>query len=142
MKIILKIATIVAGLAAMSILPLLFMINRGEFPEEIIGRELETVQVAMNVMMVSNEITTVSANDNTTKSLGVNSWAALPEGPGAEPLALYIRGELTDFYYCWDTSGYVYPQTGDPEVGNEPGECPQPSSRFRRTTLDRTASSE
>ena len=82
--------------------------NRNDAP---LAAESAMIQTAMDAMMVDNNLVTVSANDNTTGSLGVNTWTALPEGPGALPLAsLYLRDGMTNFYYCWDNKGYVYAQ--------------------------------
>lgn len=72
--------------------------------------ETETVQAAMDVMMVENKLVTVSANDDNTGNLGVNTWTGLPEGPGASSLDGYLHSVNTLFYYCWDSEGNVYAQ--------------------------------
>ena len=87
--------------------------------------EAATIQTAMDAMMAANELKTVSANDDTTRSLGVNTWTGLPEGLGAVPLApQYLKNDTTDFYFCWDASGYVYPLSDDTVLSQQPGKCP------------------
>ena len=113
-------------IAAIIILP---FIVTDMIPEQTTeAAELDTIQTAMDAMMTDNDLMTVAANDHTTGSLAVNTWTALPEGQGAVPLALYLRDNTTEFYFCWDASGFVYPRSDDPDVGKEPGECPQTSS--------------
>ena len=69
--------------------------------------ERETLQSAMNAMMAEKKITTVTPNDDTTRSLGVNTWTDLPEGPDVEALDGYLKKNRTKFYYCWDSQGNV-----------------------------------
>ena len=64
----------------------------------------------MNAMMKARSITTVTPNDDTNNSLGVNTWTGLPQGLNATPLAGYLRKSKTHFYYCWDSKGNVYAQ--------------------------------
>lgn len=142
MKNILKWAAIVAGLVVLSILALPLLIG-WEDPPEKIEAESDMMQTAMYTMMTDNKTYTVAAYDHTTGSLAVNTWTALPEGQGAVPLApLYLRDDTTEFYFCWDASGLVFPRSDDPDVAKEPGECPQSSSRFQRSTLDHSVSSD
>ena len=61
-------------------------------------------------MKEDKNITTVTPNDDTTGSLGVNTWTNLPAGPGAASLDGYLRKAKTHFYYCWDGKGEVYAQ--------------------------------
>ena len=82
--------------------------------------ERETVQTAMNAMMVDRNITTVTPNDNTHSSLGVNTWTGLPEGANTKPLGNYLRKGTTIFYYCWDSKGKVYAQNKKDGVRAEP----------------------
>ncbi len=95
--------------------------------------ETAALQAAMDTMMAVNNITIVSANDNTTGGLGVNNWTALPKGPGASPLGgVYIREPNSLFYYCWDSKGLVYAQnkkdgvTADPDDAEKQRPCKIP----------------
>ena len=127
MKRILKIVAIVVGiLAALVILMPTWNSYNPVGPAP--WPETPRIQSAMDAMMQHNLLLTVSANDSTTASLGVNTWSAQPTGPGATPLApLYLRLDTTESYFCWDASGLVYPRSDDPEEAKKPGECPQPS---------------
>ena len=79
--------------------------------EGALAAETELMQTAMDAMMADQNITTVTPNDDTTGSLGVNTWTAMPEGPNAAPLNGLLRKATTRFYYCWDSKGNVYAQT-------------------------------
>ena len=72
--------------------------------------EQELVQAAMYAMMADKSITTVTPNDDTNNSLGVNTWTDLPEGPDTASLYAYIKKTTTQYYYCWDSKGIVYAQ--------------------------------
>ena len=87
--------------------------------------ETELMQSAMFAMMAEKKITTVTLNDLTNSSLGVNTWTAMPEGLVATPLAGYLKEAKTKFYYCWDSNGNVYPRSEDPDDAEKPGQCPQ-----------------
>ena len=121
--------TIVIGLlAAPIILYAFYVLTLGPFPtskEAALAAETETMQTAMNAMMADKNINTVSANDDTTSSLGVNTWTNLPAGPDAAALGGYLKKDTTKFYYCWTHSGEVYPRASHP-VGEQPGPCPAP----------------
>ena len=82
--------------------------------------ETELVQVVMNAMMEDKNITTVTPNDVTNRSLGVNTWTAMPEGLDAAPLAGYLINTTTKYYYCWDSEGIVYAQNKKDGVRAEP----------------------
>ena len=82
--------------------------------------ETEVAQWAMDTMMKDKSITTVTPNDDTNNSLGVNTWTALPRGRGAAPLAGYLKESNTNFYYCWDSKGNVYAQNKTDGVRAEP----------------------
>ena len=85
--------------------------------------ERETAQTAMNAMMADKNITTVTPNDDTNNSLGVNTWTDLPEGPGAASLDGLLRKPTTFFYYCWDSKGNVYTQNKKDGVRAEPDDA-------------------
>ena len=123
MKNILKWAAIIAGLVVLSILARPLLIG-WEDPPEAIEAESAMIQTAMDSMMTENETMTVLANDRTTGSFAVNTWSALPEGSDVVPLApLYLRDDTTEFYFCWDVRGFVYPRSDDPDDARKPGEC-------------------
>ena len=79
-------------------------------PEESLKSETEMMQTAMDAVMAGQSIKTVTPNDNTTGSLGVNTWTSLPAGPDAAPLDGLLGRTTTRFYYCWDSGGNVYAQ--------------------------------
>jgi len=85
--------------------------------------ETETIQTAMYAMMADKNITAVSANNDKTGSLGVNTWTGLPNGPDAAALDGYLRKDTTLFYYCWDSKGHVYAQNKKDGVKAEPDDA-------------------
>jgi len=89
--------------------------------------EAETVQTAMNIMMADRNITTVIPNDNTTGSLGANTWTNLPAGNDAASLDGILRKATTRFYYCWDRDGKVYAQNKTDGVWAEPEDAKEQS---------------
>ena len=88
--------------------------------EGSLAAETETVQVAMNAMLADQNITTVTPNNDTTGSLGVNTWTALPTGPDAASLDGYLKKATTKFYFCWDNKGKVYAQNKEDGVKANP----------------------
>lgn len=88
--------------------------------EGALAAETETMQTAMNAMMVDRKITTVTPNDDTTGSLGVNTWNSMPAGPDAASLDGYLIKATTYFYYCWDSKGNVSAQNKKDGVKAEP----------------------
>ena len=109
-----KAVTIVVGLlAAYLVLSAYCVLTLEPFPspkEAPLAAEAETLQIAMNAMMEDRNITTVTPNDDTNNSLGVNTWTGLPEGPDAAALAGYLINTTTKYYFCWDSKGNVYAQ--------------------------------
>ena len=85
-----------------------------------LAAETEFVQAAMYAMMEDKNITTVTPNDSTTGSLGVNTWTNLPVGPEAAALDGLLGRTTTHFYYCWDSKGNVYAQNKEDGVVAEP----------------------
>ena len=68
--------------------------------------ELDTVQFAMDTMMVDRAVTGVDANTTST-----NSWSDNPTGTGTASLyPTYLRNGTTTYFYCWDTFGFVTEQ--------------------------------
>ena len=69
------------------------------------AEELRTVQVGMDAMMATNNITTVTASAaNTTL------WTALPVGAGTTPLSpAFLRQANTKGSYNWNAAGLVTP---------------------------------
>jgi prepilin-type N-terminal cleavage/methylation domain-containing protein len=75
--------------------------------------ELRTVQTAMDAMMASNNITTVTA-----QAAATNTFTALPVGAGTQPLSPnYLRQDNTKGAYTWLASGAVT------AVAGAPGSC-------------------
>jgi prepilin-type N-terminal cleavage/methylation domain-containing protein len=65
--------------------------------------ELRTVQVGMDAMMATQNITTVTASAGST-----NVWTALPVGTGSTVLSpTYLRQANTKGYYTWTANGLV-----------------------------------
>lgn len=93
--------------------------------EGMVG-ELARMQTAMDSMMVDRNLNTVDAH---TTGPAVNGWTGFPTGAGAVPLGnVYIDLAKSNFYYCWDADGEVYPRSSDPEIAKTPGECPEKST--------------
>ncbi len=84
--------------------------------------ERESVQVAMNAMMPHKKITTVTPNDDSNNSLGVNTWTALPAGPGTEPLASYLWSATSVYFYCHDELGRITQQFDTAEACTKQGD--------------------
>ena len=106
--------TIIVGLLAAPLVLYAYSVLTLEpfpFPEEApLAAETETLQTAMNAMMEDKNITTVTPNDDTNNSLGVNTWTDMPKGPDAAALDSVLGRTTTKFYYCWDSKGEVYAQ--------------------------------
>lgn len=89
---------------------------------EGLAGELNTMQAAMETMMVDRNLTTV---DERTTGPAVNDWTAFPTGAGVVPLGnVYVDLAKSIYYYCWNSLGEVYPRSGDADLAKEPGECP------------------
>ena len=91
----------------------------------------------MNAMMVDKNLRSVTPNDDTNNSLGVNSWTDLPEGLGAAALDGYLEKSSTEYFFCWDRNGNVWPQhkkdgvQGKPEDAKIQGPCKKaPQSKY------------
>jgi prepilin-type N-terminal cleavage/methylation domain-containing protein len=77
------------------------------------AEELRTVQTAMDAMMATKNITTVTANATASRT-----WTALPAGAGADPLSPnYIRQSQTKGAYTFDGFGAVTAVAGAAGVG-------------------------
>ena len=129
MKRILKIVAIVVGILAAVIilataLSLISCPGLGcpDLEETPITAESALVQSAMNAMMADNGLTAI---DGHTIGQAVNEWTGFPTGPGAASLDIYMKKPTTNFYYCWDRNGNLYPRSADPDDAEKPGECPQ-----------------
>ena len=119
--------TIVIGLlSAPLILYAYSVLTLEPFPspkEAPLVAETETLQTAMNAMMADKNITTVTTNDDTKNSLGVNSWTGMPEGLGAAALHGLLGRTTTKYYFCWDSKGNVYAQNKKDGVKAEPDDA-------------------
>ena len=126
MKGILKQVAIVVGILAALIIVSVITVcpasGGGDYrpPQAVLNLETEMMQSAMNAMMADKKITTVTPNDDTNNSLGVNTWRAMPEGPDASSLYAYLIKTTTKYYYCWDSKGNVYAQNKEDGVVAEP----------------------
>ena len=49
----------------------------------------------------------------------------MPADAYGSPLAVYLKGALTRYCYCWDALGNVYPRSDGLDVAKKPVECPQ-----------------
>ena len=108
-----KLGIVVGFLVALAILNAYCALTLKPFPfpeEGALASETELVRVAMIVMMEDKNITTVTPNNDTSNSLGVNTWTNMPAGPDAASLYAYLSKATTKFYYCWDRKGNVYAQ--------------------------------
>ena len=111
--------------AAVLILAALFWSNLGNICADssdcgALNTEIALVQTAMNAMMADLNLATVTANDDTTGSLGVNTWTDLPEGPAATSLDSYLKKSSTKYFFCWDRNGNVWPQNKEDGVKVKP----------------------
>ena len=71
------------------------------------SEELRTVQVAMDAMMATKNITTVTAQAVGTPTI---TFTALPVGTGTDFLSpKYLRQANTKGSYVWDLNGLVAP---------------------------------
>ena len=116
-------ATVLGLLVALLILDAYCGLTLKPFPPPMDGAlaaETEYVQTAMYAMMEDKNITTVTPNDDTTGSLGVNTWTNVPVGPDAASLGGLLGTTTTMFYYCWDSKGEVYAQNKRDGVRAEP----------------------
>lgn len=69
------------------------------------AEELRTVQVGMDAMLATNNITAVTAS-----AADSNTWTALPVGAGTEVLSpKYLRQSQTKGSYTWTAAGLVSP---------------------------------
>lgn len=104
------------------LLPVLISYKASSYspPKHVLRAELSFVQHAMNAMMADKNIASVTANDDTNRSLGVNTWTDMPKGLGAAPLGGYLKDDTTEFYFCWDSQGDVYPQNKTDAVAAMP----------------------
>ncbi len=97
--------------------------EQGDFKNGALAAERDTMQTAMDSMMVYRNLTTVDAH---TTGPAVNDWTAFPTGTGVVPLVnVYVDLTTSTYYYCWDARGEVYPRSDDPDVAKEAGACPQ-----------------
>ena len=70
------------------------------------AEEVNSVQSAMDIMMVENKVSLV----NVSPASSQNSWKTFPNGPSVASLENYLKAEDTEYFYCWDTSGLVTDQ--------------------------------
>ena len=70
------------------------------------AEEINSVQSAMDIMMVENKVSLV----NVSPASSQNSWKTFPNGPSVASLDNYLKAEDTEYFYCWDTSGLVTDQ--------------------------------
>ena len=104
---LLVVVGIIVALAAIIIPAVAAFSGKGEEG----GREAEltSVQAAMDGSMAEMGLTVVDdiADGVTT---AVNSWTALdldPDGTATLYLSSYLRGDPTEFWYCFDSAGFV-----------------------------------
>ncbi len=102
---LLVVVGIIVALATVSIVSVSQFSGKGE--EGAKSSELATVQSAMDTMMASQSIQSITANNLSTLSSGQNNFTSLPAGTGAAPLLSYMRNNPTAYWYCWDITGKV-----------------------------------
>ena len=96
--------------------------------EDKFGVEHGAIQFAMDLMMVDQDLTRVDAR---TSGPAVNDWTAFPTGAGTVVLSeylesTYLEGNISEFYFCWNAEGEVYPRNDNPAIASKPGECYSP----------------
>ena len=69
--------------------------------------EKDTIQAAMDAMMVDNSITEVEASVYPNQD-----WTSYPSVPGLGlvPLSDYLVKATTEYFYCWETTGWIRQQ--------------------------------
>ena len=95
----LVIVSIIVALAGVVVPSVAGFSGRGEVGA--MAEEIESVQSAMDIMMVDRKVESV----NTSPASSQNSWKTFPNGPGTASLDTYLKAQDTAFYYCWDSSG-------------------------------------
>ena len=104
---LLVVVGIIVALAAVIIPNVASFTGKGD--EGSADSETANVQAAMDNMMADKGVTAVTAS---SAGAGTNDWSALPTG-GTGVVALgpsgggYMRGDTTEWTYCWDTTGLV-----------------------------------
>ena len=101
---LLVVVGIIVALASVVIPSVSKFANRGEVGA--MSEEFESVQSAMDFMMIDSDVTTMNPSPSTAK----NNWFTFPNGTGVYPLNGYLRSSPTKFYYCWDASGNITQQ--------------------------------
>ena len=101
---LLVVVGIIVALASVVVPSVAALSDRGEAGAQT--EEFESVQSAMDLMMVDSEVTAM----NPSPSISKNNWFTFPNGAGVYPLNGYLRTSPTKFYYCWDASGNITQQ--------------------------------
>ena len=101
---LLVIVSIVVALAGAVVPSVAGFSGKGEVGA--MAEEINSVQSAMDIMMVENKVSLVNVNPASSQ----NSWKAFPNGPSVASLDNYLNAEDTEYFYCWDTSGLVTDQ--------------------------------
>ncbi|MCH7653111.1 MAG: prepilin-type N-terminal cleavage/methylation domain-containing protein [Chloroflexi bacterium] len=101
---LLVIVSIVVALAGVVVPSVAGFSGKGEVGA--MAEEINSVQSAMDIMMVENKVSLV----NVSPASSQNSWKTFPNGPSVASLDNYLKAEDTEYFYCWDTSGLVTDQ--------------------------------
>ncbi|MCH7625674.1 MAG: type II secretion system protein [Chloroflexi bacterium] len=101
---LLVIVSIVVALAGAVVPSVAGFSGKGEVGA--MAEEINSVQSAMDIMMVENKVSLV----NVSPASSQNSWKTFPNGPSVASLDNYLKAEDTEYFYCWDTSGLVTDQ--------------------------------
>ena len=101
---LLVIVSIVVALAGAVVPSVAGFSGKGEVGA--MAEEINSVQSAMDIMMVENKVSLV----NVSPASSQNSWKTFPNGPSVASLENYLKAEDTEYFYCWDTSGLVTDQ--------------------------------
>ena len=98
---LLVIVSIVVALAGVVVPSVAGFSDKGEVGA--MAKEIDSVQSAMDIMMIENKVIVV----NTSPASSQNSWKTFPNGPNVASLDGYLKAEDTEYFYCWDTSGFI-----------------------------------
>ena len=101
---LLVIVSIVVALAGVVVPSVAGFSGKGEVGA--MAEEINSVQSAMDIMMVENKVSLV----NVSPASSQNSWKTFPNGPSVASLDDYLKAEDTEYFYCWDTSGLITDQ--------------------------------
>lgn len=101
---LLVVVAIIVALAGVIIPNVSQFVGRGKAGAQV--EEFDTIQSAMDSMMVDVGLITINPSPGVSK----NTWKTFPNGSGVSPLDTYLRDSTTAYFYCWDSTGTITDQ--------------------------------